>query len=309
MLSAAVAPPNLAQLPPLTGEDVVKYCKAGKPSPQEQKLFETVVHDVKQLVQNVNGSSFGYYNTKTVVQGGSSIKGTSVKGRSDIDLVLFLQNFESGKMQKYMDDMRSHLQSRNSNIRWGKTTRAGLKFEIFGIDIDLLITGKYTGSDPISYSDPNTRFYMASLVEKQVAFVKENAGPVELLVIIGIKRWIKQLDWRQGDGRPSSYLIELLVIHDVHADYESDPDFAGWTGRSGKQLPNNANNVNRLFKRVLKRLTQLPSAQVSFGKVDQKYKQEKNYLLDPANPSNNLLDRLNVHLVAYVAKRALSATQ
>jgi hypothetical protein len=193
-----------------------------------------------------------------------------------------------------------------SKVSWHRDTPAGLKFVLHGIDVDLLVTRDSTSlGKPITYADPETRFYMASLVQGQVYFVKKKAKAVELDVIIGIKRWIKQLCWTDN-ARPSSYLIELLVIHVSQTELKRltnlNPSWA-----KCDVFPNNPTNRSFLFRKTVETLVDLPSARISFGTVFKKHipPSNKAYVLDPVNPTNNLLDKLNLHLIAFVAKKAL----
>ncbi len=149
---------------------------------------------------------------------------------------------------------------------------------------------------------------MGSFVESQVAWVKDTKhfGPIERDCILGIKKWLKGgVNKAWGSSKPPrSYLIEVLVL-DVAKKWLSIGDTTA-EKFSGKPVPENDRNRLNLFKRVVQALKELDAHAVQFGTTPLGSIQ-KPYVLDPVNPANNLLDGMNMSLLALIVDRAQSS--
>ena len=283
----------LAELPPITEQNVREWCKSAEPSKEEQRNAQRVIDEVKRQLFHF-ASSFGYYTRPKVVCGGSVAKDTNIKGQFDVDMVVFLDKFDPLKMGEYKTKARQHM----GNAKWLRDTPAGSTFQLQNVNVDVLFTGKPPDGSIIQYSDPKTRFYMASVTEQQVHYVKSKAGPVERDVIRGIKKWIKASQW-EGIRRPSSYLLEVLVIETSLELVRPLPKSAG------KPLPDTLKIRRLLFTHVLQQLAKLHEAEVKDH--DQKLPPgiSKPFVLDPVNNHNNLLDPRAAPVIAWAVRKRL----
>ena len=290
-LKSLLLPQYLAALPPLSSQNIHEWCNSAVPSEEELRTIEEAKRFFTQSLYIC-----GCW-TESIHVGGSTAKQTSVKGRFDMDVVIFLPTFDASKMVDYKKAYRDRSRHR---IEWIRDTPAGSTFKFRNITVDVLFTGKYDGTELISYSNPNTRFYMASFVQAQVRYVLEETGQLEREVIRGIKKWIKVTHWA-GLKPPSSYLIEVLAIHTRYA----------WRKQFKKEgkphLAINDHNRYHFFHRVLKQLSQLQDAEVSSGHEDLPPHIHKPYIMDPTNAGNNLLDGLKSATFKLLASAASTA--
>lgn len=115
--------------------------------------------------------------------------------------------------------------------------------------------------------------------------------------ILGFKQWIKLRNWGSYSA-PPSYLLELLVIH----------------AAAGLSLESNAACAPRLrcllFLRSLDLLTRIQELQICSGhpaSAGRKHKMP--YVLDPANPENNLLKNFRADYLDFISGLAEDALE
>ncbi|VDI07114.1 2'-5'-oligoadenylate synthetase [Mytilus galloprovincialis] len=164
-----------------------------------------------------------------IIKGGSLGKGTAVKGKSDVDLVVFLP-FDSirslqNKMDTVLNDMKTYLHGGECTIE-GQTQHA-VKVSVschqaHTHDVDILpsvnILDKYHSKEEIyermkGLSETDQSFYSAALVPLQIDFVSQRPTKLKSLIRL-VKYWRKtSFNESTGDKRlPTSYPLEVITI-------------------------------------------------------------------------------------------------
>ncbi|KAL3868664.1 hypothetical protein ACJMK2_041442 [Sinanodonta woodiana] len=166
---------------------------------------------------------------KEVVKGGSLGKGTAVRDKSDIDLVVFLSNYPT--VRSVRADMHQLLATLEIYLRryGGCNVLVPTPFSVqvnvschasheHSVDIlpacDVLgMHGQSAVYDEMFRSEDLRPYYSASLVKLQLNFVKVLPAKMTSLIRL-VKYWRKsELPSDSGNGRwPTSYILELIVI-------------------------------------------------------------------------------------------------
>ncbi|XP_067056712.1 2'-5'-oligoadenylate synthase 1-like [Acropora muricata] len=245
---------------------------------------------------SINKSAF---SINKFVKGGSFGKGTAVKDKADIDCVVFLNNVKTVEEHKLnLPTTKDRLelclkQSRyKDQITFEEQTPFAVKFKFRlesmsqKFDVDLLPTFSTDQSleelykEMIGCTPEDRRYYSAHFVELQVEFVKGQPSIVKDLIRL-VKYWRKTCIEDTGKTRlPSSYPLELITIH-------------CWE-KAGKP---ESFDIRAGFKVVLQQLVEYCDINVRWyinydkdphkGRIKRMSK-SRPFMLDPANPTNNV---------------------
>lgn len=265
---------------------------------------------VDRLCQFMNNSLPPTLRPSEVRKCGSLGKGTAVKGKSDADLVVFLAEFHSistlrSEIKRILDEMQEYFVKFGGCKLEGKTWHA-VKLLITcndhthsvdilpSVDIFKLKTTKDIFKEMESLSDCEKGYYSAALAPLQVEFVARAPTKVKTLIRL-IKYWRKtEFKENTSDQRlPSSYSLELIVI-------------AVWE-TAGK--PENF-ELCKGFYHVLRAIAYYRCLKHAWTlNYDSHYVQrDPFYVVDPANPFNNVLTACNCwDMIAAKAKSLLQA--
>ncbi|XP_052024437.1 2'-5'-oligoadenylate synthase 1A-like isoform X2 [Apodemus sylvaticus] len=182
-----------------------------------------------------------------VFQGGSSGKGTALKGRSDADLVVFLNNLTSfedrlKRQVEFLKEIKKQLCEIQHESRfgvkfeihslWSPNSRA-LSFKLSApylqkeVKFDVLPACDFLGHLSIPQR-PNQQFY-ANLISECTSLEKEgefftcflelrrhflNWRPPKLKSLIRlVKHWYHLCEEKLGDPLPPRYALELLTVY------------------------------------------------------------------------------------------------
>uniref|UniRef100_A0A452SWV6 2'-5' oligoadenylate synthase n=1 Tax=Ursus americanus TaxID=9643 RepID=A0A452SWV6_URSAM len=182
-----------------------------------------------------------------VVKGGSSGKGTSLRGRSDADLVVFLNNLGSFQDQldnrgTFIREIKRQLEACQreetfevefevGSLQWEKPR--ALSFTLMhphlheGVEFDVLpafdVLGQWTNS-----GRPNPRVYMELIeecqdlgregefspcfTELQRDFLRQRPTKVKSLIRL-VKHWYQKCKQQLGKPLPQQYALELLAVY------------------------------------------------------------------------------------------------
>ncbi|XP_070572182.1 2'-5'-oligoadenylate synthase 1-like isoform X2 [Ptychodera flava] len=275
---------------------------------------------VKRLV-NFHQHNFGY-SVKEVVVSGSFGKGTQVKGFADLDCVLILNDIKDHKELKAAGkDMFKNLEEvlRKSTF----ATITDMKKTRFALQFDLEVNGEKMGVDLLPTFDTSSRdarrrrslyqeilqctradrqFYSAALCHLQIEFIKKQPTKLKNLIRL-VKYWNKTVVKPQAKTTPalrypSSYPLELISIYvcEKIGDKESF-------------------DMAAAFKAVMQQVVDYKKIiAVWHDNYDEQMadkgmrEMERPILLDPANPTNNVLsasDEKALEHVAQIAKETL----
>lgn len=239
-----------------------------------------------------------------VVKSGSLGKGTAVKGKSDVDLVVFLAKLTTiselrEKLNDIFDRMKLYLNKYAGCKVIGTTPYAvqvsvNCHGHIHSVDIlpSIDIIRKKTCDD--IYAEMETRsergkkYYSSAFAPLQVDFVSQVPTKVKNLIRL-IKYWKKTEFEERTDGKrlPSSYILELIVI--------------GQWGKAGK--PENF-DICKGLHHVFRAIADYRSLRHAWTE-NYKYNNfvgDQWYVVDPANPFNNVMEACD--LWDHVAEKA-----
>lgn len=205
-------------------------CDEIEPDTTYNQRCKAVVHRLCCFMQNELKPS-------EVIKSGSLGKGTAVKGKSDADLVVFLNNIDTiselqENMTSILDDMKSRLNDCDDYHVEGSTqfaVKISINCDGHSHSVDILpsinIIGKETSEaiDGAIYekiykemrnaSQYDRKYYSAALAPLQEKFVSRVPPKVKTLIRL-IKYWRKTEFQERTDKHklPSSYPLELIVI-------------------------------------------------------------------------------------------------
>nr|XP_019589691.1 PREDICTED: 2'-5'-oligoadenylate synthase 1 isoform X1 [Rhinolophus sinicus] len=183
-----------------------------------------------------------------VVKGGSSGKGTTLRGRSDADLVVFLSPLRSFQEQfdrrgEFIQEIRKQLEACQreetfavefevQNHRWtnpralgfvlkSPTIRDGVEFDVLPA-FDVLadqVTDNYI-PDPQIYVDliqacehlKKEGEFSTCFTELQRAFLRQRPTKLKSLIRL-VKHWYQTFKEKCGESLPPQYALELLTVY------------------------------------------------------------------------------------------------
>ncbi|XP_023576323.1 2'-5'-oligoadenylate synthase 1-like isoform X2 [Octodon degus] len=254
------------------------------------------------------------------VKGGSSGKGTTLRGRSDADLVVFLTNLSSFQDQithrgEFISEIRKQLekyQTLNSNEKLRVAFKSAgnwanprvLSFELSSpcfpgrtVEFDVLPAFDALGQVIRSYR-PDPEIYVRLInectsqetegefstcfTELQKDFVKRRPTKVKSLIRL-VKHWYQLCKKKLGGPLPPQYALELLTIY-------------AWENGSGETLFNTAQG----FKTVLLLVMEYQQLCIYWTEyynfenatirsyLNKQLRKPRPVILDPADPTGNL---------------------
>ncbi|XP_044529599.1 2'-5'-oligoadenylate synthase 1-like [Gracilinanus agilis] len=180
-----------------------------------------------------------------VVKGGSSGKGTALRGRSDADLVVFLSNLRSYQDQidrrsEFIKEIKKQLEACQREQRWmfeikfeenkwSNPRVLGFRLKFPGIsdsvDFDVLPAFDVLGQLSRDLRKPNPKVYIdlikessgrggefsTCFTELQKRFLKQRDTKLKSLIRL-VKHWYKMCK-EKVDSLPPQYALELLTIY------------------------------------------------------------------------------------------------
>ncbi|KAF6278230.1 2'-5'-oligoadenylate synthetase 1 [Rhinolophus ferrumequinum] len=182
-----------------------------------------------------------------VVKGGSSGKGTTLRGRSDADLVVFLSHLRSFREQfdrrgEFIQEIRKQLEACQRDKRFaiefevqnhGWANPRALSFVLKspkindGVEFDVLPAFDVLGQVTDDYI-PNPQIYVnliqvcehlkkegefsACFTELQRAFLRQRPAKLKSLIRL-VKHWYQKCKEKCRESLPPQYALELLTVY------------------------------------------------------------------------------------------------
>ncbi|XP_067678138.1 2'-5'-oligoadenylate synthase 3-like [Haliotis asinina] len=251
-----------------------------------------------------------------VVRGGSLGKSTNVLGKSDVDLVVFINNIKSIEdLSKKMPILLSILEDA-LNSKWtdfagyleqGNRSDRGLQYNIScgdeDHDVDILPSFNILGvktphevfTEMKSKTDNERRLYAPCFSQKQVNFVKE--APIKVKNLIRLVKYWAKVEVNREVKAVTSFFLELVVIS-YWRNNGSPCDFV----------------TQDWFRDVMTQLTDLTSLRIlwpdEFDSASFCVYPKNPVVLDPTNPYINVAPRPKHHsLVMTSAQNVLYRMQ
>nr|XP_044988438.1 2'-5'-oligoadenylate synthase 1A isoform X2 [Jaculus jaculus] len=255
-----------------------------------------------------------------VVKGGSSGKGTALRGRSDADLVVFLNNLTSfdeqfNRRAEFLEEIKKQLEAcqREQQFRvifkvqspwwfWWFTPRA-LSFTLSDpylqqeVEFDVLLAYDALGHSS-KYSKPEPHIYARLIhectnlkregefstcfTELQRSFLKQRPPKLKSLIRL-VKHWYQLCKEKLGNPLPPQYALELLTVH-------------AWERGCGETYFNTAEGFKTVLQLVMEyqKLCVYWTVYYDFNDQfisDYLYRQlqkTRPVILDPADPTGNV---------------------
>lgn len=294
---------------PVTNTDLNRFI-SDKLQPTEefnsemQKTVDKICHFLRE-----------HMRPNKIVKGGSLGKGTAIRGRSDIDLVLILNEVKSaedlkeklpGIKEEIIKTLREN--SRQLSIVPNSISEREflVKFSVEGlhdnIDVDLLPTFYFEDLKRLYRTmradTDHVEYYSAALVEQQVEFVKNYSANVKSLIRL-VKYWRKTMvvPYEAKRKIPKSYVMELITIHLSEKHNVNGGTF----------------NTLKAFRSIMEELKNYESLNIIWTKnysrceIPGAIRTERPLLMDPANPMNNLGSTFVWEEIENAAKQVLES--
>lgn len=203
--------------------------------------------------------------------------------RSDIDMVVFLQNLD---IDQHIAQLRAQLELFQTILTSAKPALKDLKishrtkyaicFSVDGVSIDLLPAFGLTGSEDtarksivVPLDKPELwKYYSKCFCQEQVDFVSQRDAKLKGRIRL-LKFWKTRFIWPEK-VKISSYLMELVAIH-LHPNSKDTLDF---------------------FNRFIDLIRSPTTISITFGNQIHAFHFRNPIVLDPANPLNNVGDVL-----------------
>ncbi|XP_023589553.1 2'-5'-oligoadenylate synthase 1 isoform X1 [Trichechus manatus latirostris] len=248
-----------------------------------------------------------------VVKGGSSGKGTALKGRSDADLVVFLSNLTSFQDQLehrkvFIEEIRKQLEACKREekfdvkfeVRSPLENPRVLSFTLIApdldeqVDFDILPAFDALGQVTKGYR-PHPQIYVQLIsecsqggefstcfTELQRAFLKQRPAKLKSLIRL-VKHWYQECKKQLNKSLPPQYALELLTVY-------------AWERGSNKPDFNTAQGFRTVLELVLdyKQLCIYWTKYYDFENpiigeyLNRQLQKRRPVILDPADPTGNL---------------------
>ncbi|XP_046576012.1 2'-5'-oligoadenylate synthase 2-like [Haliotis rubra] len=266
-----------------------------QPSSDDRRECDHLVERVTNFLQHK--TNFG---VSMVVKGGSLGKSTNVLGKSDVDMVVFINDVSSvqhlqDSMKYILDTLKETLDTQWSqfagSLKYIRDTSHGIQYQLgcgkssHVHDVDILpafniLEAKQPRNafEEMKSKTPKERaYYSVCFAQKQVAFVKE--VPIKVKNFIRLLKYWAKVEINREQKAVTSYFLELVAIS-FWKNRRSPDDF----------------NTNDWFKEIMTQLADLTSLRILWP---DKYTVSLYYnvhevfpknpvVLDPANPYINV---------------------
>ncbi|XP_067677651.1 2'-5'-oligoadenylate synthase 1-like [Haliotis asinina] len=274
------------------GETLTKFIdRTLRPTTSFNKRCSEIIDKLVRTLQSKSSP----FNIKGIVKGGSLGKGTSVRDKSDIDLIIFFNGYNTVKgLLKYKDKLLQQLKTFvqdewPDHFIYKEITPSSVQFylkiddEDTEHEVDLLPALDVTKSgrklseiyEEMQDQKPKVRdHYSSCLSPLQLEFVTHTDRMATPGKVKDFMRLLKY--WAKVEDVPlRSYFLELLVVRQWRED----------------DKPKDIDMETYLY-RSLKQLTQLRDMAIAFSD-NYNFENyvpniEKPFLLDPANPFKNV---------------------
>ena len=148
-----------------------------------------------------------YYPKMNVQQSGSRAKGTAIKGKSDMDMFLSIDDpNNSSTLQQFYEDTYAFLKSKGYTVR-KQNVSIGVKY--YGCDIDVVPAKRVNSQSYGRYNDHylwsnKHKTRMLTNIQKHIDMVR-NSGVQKEIMLLKV--------WRENHGLdfPSIYIEQLCI--------------------------------------------------------------------------------------------------
>lgn len=185
---------------------IEKYSKNGQLTQNEKTVYSNLSQTLNNWF-NRTYNRYSYYPKMSIQQSGSRAKGTAIKGKSDMDMFLSIEDPNNEKtLQTYYDEVYVFLKDEGYTVR-KQNVSIGLKY--YGCDIDVVPAKKVNSQSYIRYNDHylwsnKHTCRMLTNIQKHIDMVR-NSGVQKEIMLLKVWRENHSLDF------PSIYIEQLCI--------------------------------------------------------------------------------------------------
>lgn len=185
---------------------IVKYDNNGQLTQNERTAYS----NLSQALNNWFYATYdlgSYYPKLNIQQSGSRAKGTAIKGKSDLDMFLSIDDpNNSNTLKEYYESVYNFLKRNNYTVR-KQNVSLGVKY--YGCDIDVVPAKKVNSSSYQRYNDHylwsnKHQNRMLTNIQKHIDIVQQSGVKKEIM-LLKVWRENHKLDF------PSIYIEQLCV--------------------------------------------------------------------------------------------------
>lgn len=185
---------------------IEKYNKNGQLMQNEKTAYSNLSQTLNNWFNRMY-NRYSYYPKMSIQQSGSRAKGTAIKGKSDMDMFLSIEDPNNEKtLQTYYDEVYVFLKNEGYIVR-KQNVSIGLKY--YDCDIDVVPAKKVNSQSYIRYNDHylwsnKQQSRMLTNIQKHIDIVQKSKVKKEIM-LLKIWRENHELDF------PSIYIEQLCV--------------------------------------------------------------------------------------------------
>lgn len=220
---------------------------------------------------------------------GSFGKKTIIEQKKEIDVVIYITNFNVKNLNSYLNILKDLVNEKNiaKNININKHS---IHFEMLsGTKFDLLPCGELPNNNVLSYISSN-KYINSSVSVLQKEFINNQSNNYKNIVKI-IKFWRYKEEW-PDNYYPSSYLLEIIILYIY-------------------KKSKNKNNISIMFIELFKLLLNPNEISIIFEiyydvlDIPTNILSKRPLILDIANPTNNIADNVDFNILSHKSNNIL----
>lgn len=276
---------------------ITKYDNNGQLNLNEKTIYS----NLSQILNNWFNNSFNrysYYPKLNIQQSGSRAKSTAIKGKSDIDMFLSIEDPNNANtLKQYYDSIYNFLKSNGYSVR-KQNVSIGVKYN--GCDIDVVPAKKVNS---MSYQRYNDHYLWSN--KHQCRMLTNIQKHIDLVQQSGIRKEIMLLKvWRENHKLdfPSIY-IEQLCVEELkrHNQYNLADNFMHMLQYIADNIENkrivDSSNCNNIISDSLTSAEKKRISNQARDSLGQKYWEPKRYMVDKAfiiDSDGNVSDQIDI---------------
>ena len=225
---------------------IAKYDKNGQLTQNERTAYSNLSQALNNWF-NATYNRYTYYPKLSIQQSGSRAKGTAIRGKSDMDMFLSIDDPDNANtLKQYYESIYAFLKNNGYTVR-KQNVSLGVKY--YGCDIDVVPAKKVNSMSYQRYNDHylwsnKHQSRMLTNIQKHIDLVQQSGAKKEIMLL---------KVWRENHGLdfPSIY-IEQLCVEELksHNQYNLADNFMHMLqyvadNIEGKKVvdPSNCNNI------------------------------------------------------------------
>lgn len=221
---------------------------------------------------------------------GSFGKETIIEQKKEIDIIVYIKNFNIKKIGSYINDIKK-IMIENNISKEININKHSINFEmVSGTKVDILPCGKLPNNDVLLFISDNDKHVNSSVSNLQKKIIKNQNINYKNVVKI-FKFWRYNEEW-PNNCYPISYMLEIIIMYIYKKEKNKD-------------------NISSIIINVLKFLINPLEINIIFEiyydilNIPDDVILKRPLILDITNPTNNIADNINFNILSQKAKNTL----